>query len=151
LSYSRNQLIQNDLEHARQAAYSALSLCVQPHIPAGHAKPLEAPPGAVLHKVAQTVHRIESSGNYYALFKRSGKQIRKAPESANGHQTPRPRRRAPNADAPGFKPTDPGGHNGMMRTPAQMASEVAKRLGVRRIPPLWLRPPATGARPEKPL
>ena len=37
------------------------------------------PPGkAVFHKVAQNLYRLESSGTYYALFKRGGKQIRKS-------------------------------------------------------------------------
>jgi len=31
---------------------------------------------AVFRKVAQNLYRLESSGGYYALFKRSGKQIR---------------------------------------------------------------------------
>ena len=33
---------------------------------------------AVFRKVAQNLYRLESSGVYYALFKRSGKQIRKS-------------------------------------------------------------------------
>lgn len=43
-----------------------------------NANPPEAPSGAVFHKVAQNLYRLESSGKYYALFKRSGKQIRKS-------------------------------------------------------------------------
>jgi integrase len=38
----------------------------------------EASAQAVFHKVAQNLYRLESSGVYYALFKRSGKQIRKS-------------------------------------------------------------------------
>ena len=38
----------------------------------------EPPPKAVFHKVAQNLYRLESSGTYYALFKRSGKQIRRS-------------------------------------------------------------------------
>src|ERR1017187_1506359 len=37
-----------------------------------------SPTGAVFHKVAQNLYRLESSGTYYALFKRSGKQIRRS-------------------------------------------------------------------------
>jgi hypothetical protein len=37
-----------------------------------------APPKAVFRKVAQNLYRLESSGGYYALFKRGGKQIRKS-------------------------------------------------------------------------
>ena len=40
--------------------------------------PPGSPSGAVFHKVAQNLYRLESSGRYYALFKRSGKQIRKS-------------------------------------------------------------------------
>ena len=37
------------------------------------------PPGqAVFHKVGQNLYRLESSGTYYALFKRAGKQIRRS-------------------------------------------------------------------------
>ena len=35
-------------------------------------------PAAPFHKVAQNSYRLVSSGTYYALFKRSGKQIRKS-------------------------------------------------------------------------
>jgi hypothetical protein len=35
------------------------------------------PPGAMFHKVAQNLYRLESSGKYYAWFKRAGKQIRR--------------------------------------------------------------------------
>jgi integrase len=34
--------------------------------------------GAVFHKVAQNLYRLESSGTYYALFKRASKQIRRS-------------------------------------------------------------------------
>ena len=37
-----------------------------------------SPSGAVFHKVAQNLYRLESSKTYYALFKRGGKQIRKS-------------------------------------------------------------------------
>jgi integrase len=37
-----------------------------------------SPSGAVFHNVAQNLYRLESSGRYYALFKRGGKQIRKS-------------------------------------------------------------------------
>ena len=40
--------------------------------------PQSAPPQAVFHKVAQNLYQLESSGTYYALFKRSGKQIRRS-------------------------------------------------------------------------
>lgn len=38
----------------------------------------KAPKNPVFHKVGQNLYRHESSGGYYALFKRSGKQIRKS-------------------------------------------------------------------------
>jgi integrase len=38
----------------------------------------EASDQAVFHKVGQNLYRLESSGTYYALVKRSGKQIRKS-------------------------------------------------------------------------
>ena len=34
------------------------------------------PPQAVYHKDAQNLYLLESSGTYYVLFKRAGKQIR---------------------------------------------------------------------------
>ena len=40
--------------------------------------PQSSPPQAVFHKVAKNLYRLESSGKYYALFKRAGKQIRKS-------------------------------------------------------------------------
>jgi integrase len=40
--------------------------------------PQELPPRAIFHKVAQNLYRLESSGVYYALFKRAGKQIRRS-------------------------------------------------------------------------
>lgn len=40
--------------------------------------PQQLPPKAVFHKVAQNLYRLESSGAYYALFKRAGKQIRRS-------------------------------------------------------------------------
>lgn len=40
--------------------------------------PPSSPPQAVFHKVGQNLYRLESSGGYYALFKRAGKQIRKS-------------------------------------------------------------------------
>jgi integrase len=40
--------------------------------------PQSSPLQAVFHKVAQNLYRLESSGTYYALFKRSGKQIRRS-------------------------------------------------------------------------
>ena len=36
-----------------------------------------SPAAPVLHRVGQNLYRLASSGTYYALFKRSGKQIRK--------------------------------------------------------------------------
>src|SRR5881296_1452720 len=38
----------------------------------------EASQHPVFHKVGQNLYRLESSGGYYALFKRSGKQIRRS-------------------------------------------------------------------------
>jgi integrase len=38
----------------------------------------QLPSRAIFHKVAQNLYRLESSGIYYALFKRSGKQIRRS-------------------------------------------------------------------------
>ncbi len=38
----------------------------------------ESTSAAVFHKVGQNLYRLESSGTYYALFKRSGKQIRRS-------------------------------------------------------------------------
>ena len=38
---------------------------------------LQRPGQAVFSKVAENLYRHESSGSYYALFKRAGKQIRK--------------------------------------------------------------------------
>lgn len=40
--------------------------------------PQSSPLQARFHKVAQNLYRLESSGTYYALFKRSGKQIRRS-------------------------------------------------------------------------
>lgn len=37
-----------------------------------------SPERSVFHKVAQNLYRLDSSGTYYALFKRSGKQIRRS-------------------------------------------------------------------------
>jgi integrase len=42
-----------------------------------------SPSGAVFHKVAQNLYRLESSKTYYALFKRGGKQIRKSLETTD--------------------------------------------------------------------
>jgi len=39
---------------------------------------LETSSGPVFRKVAQNLYRLESSGKYYALFKRAGKQIRRS-------------------------------------------------------------------------
>jgi hypothetical protein len=36
----------------------------------------EPPSRAIFHKVAQNLYRLESAATYYALFKRTGKQIR---------------------------------------------------------------------------
>jgi hypothetical protein len=41
-------------------------------------QPLAAPAKAVFRKVAQNLYRIKSPGSYYALLKRTGKQIRKS-------------------------------------------------------------------------
>ena len=49
-----------------------------------NAKPPEPPSGPVFHKVAQNLYRLESSGTYYALFKRGGKQIRKSLKTTDG-------------------------------------------------------------------
>jgi integrase len=38
----------------------------------------QLPSRAVFHKVAQNLYRLASSGTYYALFKRGGKQIRRS-------------------------------------------------------------------------
>jgi hypothetical protein len=38
-------------------------------------KPAEHP---VFHKVAENLYRLESSGGYYALIQRSGKQFRRS-------------------------------------------------------------------------
>jgi hypothetical protein len=38
-------------------------------------QPAEQP---VFHKVAENLHRLESSGGYYALLKRGGKQFRRS-------------------------------------------------------------------------
>ena len=38
-------------------------------------KPAEQP---VFHKVAENLYRLESSGGYYALIKKSGKQFRRS-------------------------------------------------------------------------
>lgn len=38
----------------------------------------EPPSGLVFHKIAQNLYRLESSGTYYALFKRASKQIRRS-------------------------------------------------------------------------
>ena len=38
----------------------------------------QLPSRTVFHKVAQNLYRLESSGTYYALFKRAGKQIRRS-------------------------------------------------------------------------
>ena len=37
-----------------------------------------SPAKSVFHKVGQNLYRLESSGTYYALFKRAGKQIRRS-------------------------------------------------------------------------
>jgi hypothetical protein len=39
---------------------------------------MKSPPQAVFHKVAENPCRLDSSGTYYALFKRAGKQIRRS-------------------------------------------------------------------------
>jgi integrase len=41
-------------------------------------KSTQPPSQAVFHKVGQNLYRLESSGTYYALFKRAGKQIRRS-------------------------------------------------------------------------
>ena len=38
-------------------------------------KPVEQP---VFHKVAENLYRLESSGGYYALIKKSGKRFRRS-------------------------------------------------------------------------
>jgi hypothetical protein len=43
-----------------------------------NSNPPESSSGAVFHKVAQNLYRLESSGGYYALLKRGGKQIRRS-------------------------------------------------------------------------
>jgi hypothetical protein len=35
-------------------------------------------PGPVLHNVAENLYRLESSGGYYALVKKAGKQFRRS-------------------------------------------------------------------------
>jgi hypothetical protein len=57
-----------------------------------NAKPSGSPSGAVFHKVAQNLYRLESSESYYALFKRGGKQIRKSLKTSDA--TPARRRLA---------------------------------------------------------
>jgi hypothetical protein len=42
------------------------------------AKPLEPAGQPVFHKVAENLYRLESSGGYYALVKRAGKQFRRS-------------------------------------------------------------------------
>jgi integrase len=42
------------------------------------------PAQAVFNKVGQNLYRLESSGTYYALFKRSGKQIRRSLKTTDG-------------------------------------------------------------------
>ena len=43
-----------------------------------HAKSTEPAGQSVLHKVAENLYRLESSGGYYALVKRAGKQFRRS-------------------------------------------------------------------------
>ncbi|MGO8677734.1 MAG: tyrosine-type recombinase/integrase [Limisphaerales bacterium] len=47
-------------------------------------KPPGSPSGVIFHKVGQNLYRLESSGTYYALFKRGGKQIRKSLKTTDG-------------------------------------------------------------------
>ena len=39
---------------------------------------------AVFHKVGPNLYRLKSSGTYYGLFKRSGKQIRRSLKTTDG-------------------------------------------------------------------
>src|SRR5438874_10516373 len=43
-----------------------------------HAKSTEPAVQSVFHKVAENLYRLESSGGYYALIKRAGKQFRRS-------------------------------------------------------------------------
>ena len=43
-----------------------------------HAKSTEPAGQPVFHKVAENLYRLESSGGYYALVKRAGKQFRRS-------------------------------------------------------------------------
>src|SRR5881296_3310265 len=43
-----------------------------------HAKSTEPAGQSVFHKVAENLYRLESSGGYYALVKRAGKQFRRS-------------------------------------------------------------------------
>src|SRR5205809_1486175 len=43
-----------------------------------HAKSTEPAGQSVFHKVAENLYRLQSSGGYYALVKRAGKQFRRS-------------------------------------------------------------------------
>src|SRR5438876_9200521 len=48
-----------------------------------HAKSTEPAGQPVFHKVAENLYRLESSGGYYALVKRAGKQFRRSLKTKN--------------------------------------------------------------------
>lgn len=51
--------------------------------PGGNPSAFTSRAPAIFHKVGQHLYRLESSGTYYALLKRGGKQIRKSLKTAD--------------------------------------------------------------------
>ena len=55
-----------------------------------HAKSTEPAVQSVFHKVAENLYRLESSGGYYALVKRAGKQFRRSLKTKDRKLAERP-------------------------------------------------------------